>query len=90
VGLREALLRRSDVIVETITRKLMTYALARGVEAEDMPAVRAIVSAAARQNYRFSSLVLGIVESTPFRMRVKPGSAVDTAAARLTLPEVGR
>ena len=62
VGLRDALLKRSDVIVETITRKLMTYALARGVEAGDMPAVRGVVGHAARQNFRFSAIVLGIVK----------------------------
>ncbi|MEO8256655.1 MAG: DUF1592 domain-containing protein [Acidobacteriota bacterium] len=70
VGLREALLSRPDVIVGTITEKLLTYALGRGVGHYDMPAVRAIERAAARSQYRFSSLVIGIVTSTPFQMRV--------------------
>jgi mono/diheme cytochrome c family protein len=70
-GLREALLSRSDIVVDTITRKLMTYALARGIDHVDAPIVRAIVRNAARQNYRFSSIVLGIVNSVPFQMRVK-------------------
>ena len=52
-----------------MTEKLMTYALGRSVEYYDMPAVRAIVRDAARDNYRFSSIVMGIVRSTPFQMR---------------------
>ena len=70
VALREALLKRPDVIVETFTERMMTYALGRGLHAYDMPAVRAIVRDAAQQDYRFSSIVLGIVNSTPFRMRL--------------------
>jgi mono/diheme cytochrome c family protein len=68
-ALREALLKRPDVLVGTMTEKLMTYALGRTLEHQDMPAVRAIVRAAARDNYRFSSLVRGIVSSVPFQMR---------------------
>jgi hypothetical protein len=64
--LREAILERPDIFVRTFTQKLMTYALARGIEAEDMPAVRGIVRAAAEDDYRFSSIVLGIVHSVPF------------------------
>ena len=48
----------------------MTYALGRTLEYQDMPAVRAIVQSSARDNYRFSSLILGIVNSTPFQMRL--------------------
>ena len=69
VELRQALLARPDVLVSTMTEKLLIYALGRGLEANDMPAVRAIVRAAAGDNYRFASLVKGIVMSTPFRMR---------------------
>ena len=54
-----------------MTEKLLTYALGRGLDAHDMPAVRAIVRDAARSDYRFSSLVLGIVNSVPFQMRVE-------------------
>jgi Protein of unknown function (DUF1592)/Protein of unknown function (DUF1588)/Protein of unknown function (DUF1587)/Protein of unknown function (DUF1585)/Protein of unknown function (DUF1595) len=71
VSLREALLKRQDVFVGTVTEKLMIYALGRGLTYNDMPAVRAILRDAARQNNRFSSLILGVVRSTPFRMRVK-------------------
>jgi hypothetical protein len=69
VSLREALLKRKDVFVSTVTEKLMIYALGRGLTYNDMPAVRAVVRDAARQDNRFSSLILGVVRSTPFRMR---------------------
>ena len=68
-GLREALLKRPEVFVTTVTEKLMTYALGRGLQPEDVPAVRAIVRQSASENYRFVSLIEGVVKSTPFRMR---------------------
>ena len=68
-GLRQVLLDRSEQFVETVTEKLLTYALGRGIEYYDRPVIRAIARAAAAEDYRWSSLVLGIVESTPFRMR---------------------
>jgi hypothetical protein len=68
-GLRQALLSKPDLFVTTTTEKLLTYALGRGVEDYDAPAVRGIVRAARGDDYRFSSLVLGIVNSTPFQMR---------------------
>ena len=68
-GLRMALLRNPELFVTTTTEKLLTYALGRGVEEYDAPAVRGIVRAARGNDYRFSSLVLGIVNSTPFQMR---------------------
>jgi hypothetical protein len=70
-SLRAALLDRSDVFLTTMTEKLMTYGLGRGVRYFDMPAVRNIVREAGKNDNRFSSFVLGIVESTPFQMRVK-------------------
>jgi Protein of unknown function (DUF1592)/Protein of unknown function (DUF1588)/Protein of unknown function (DUF1585)/Protein of unknown function (DUF1587)/Protein of unknown function (DUF1595)/Planctomycete cytochrome C len=69
VDLRNALLSRPNVFVGTMTTKLMTYALGRGVEYYDMPAIRAIVQEAARNDYRFSSIVMGVVKSAPFQMR---------------------
>jgi hypothetical protein len=69
-GLRSSLLKRSDAFVQTMTEKLLTYALGRGLDTSDMPAVRAIVREASRDDYRLSSLVLAVVNSTPFRMRV--------------------
>ena len=62
-------MRRPDQFVQTVTEKLMTYGLGRSVEHYDMPAVRQIVRDAARDNYRFSSIVMGIVKSAPFQMR---------------------
>ena len=68
-GLRDAVLARPHVFAGTVTEKLLTYALGRGLDHNDGPAVRRIVRGAAGDDYRFSSLVLGIVESTPFQMR---------------------
>jgi mono/diheme cytochrome c family protein len=68
-GLRAALLKRPDVLATTVTEKLLTYALGRGLGPEDMPAVRAIVHQAKGNDYRFGSLIDGVVNSTPFRMR---------------------
>ena len=67
--LRAALLARPATFVRTLTTRLATYALGRGLTHRDAPAVRAIMAAAADSGYTFSSLVLGIVESAPFRMR---------------------
>jgi mono/diheme cytochrome c family protein len=67
--LKKALLSRPDRFVTTITEKLLIYALGRGVEYYDMPAVRSIVRQSAASDYRFSSLVLGVVDSQPFQMR---------------------
>jgi hypothetical protein len=69
--LREALLARSDAFVTTLTEKLLTYALGRGIEYSDMPTVRAIVREAEKADYRFSALIEGIVLSEPFLTRVK-------------------
>jgi hypothetical protein len=80
VDLREAILLRPDVFVTTLTEKLLTYALGRGLTHRDMPAVRAIVALAHQRGYRFSSLVLGIVDSQPFRMRMRSASGTAEAA----------
>jgi hypothetical protein len=69
VELRDALLERPDQFVQTLTEKLMTYGLGRSLEHTDMPTVRRIVRDAARQDYRFSHLVWGIVNSAQFRMK---------------------
>jgi hypothetical protein len=66
--LRQALSGKPEQFVQTFTENLMTFALGRGVKYYDMPTVRAIVRDAAKQNYRFSSLVLGIVNSAAFQM----------------------
>jgi cytochrome c551/c552 len=69
--LRAALMSRPEVFVSTLTEKLMTYALGRGVDYSDEPAIRAIVARAASDHYHFSDLVTGIVNSPPFRMKIK-------------------
>jgi mono/diheme cytochrome c family protein len=74
VTLRNAILERPDIFVTTMTEKMMTYALGRGVDASDMPAVRRVVRDGSTQNYRFSSIVMGIVKSTPFQLRAAIGS----------------
>jgi len=71
VGLRGMLVRYSDQFVRVVTEKLLTYGLGRGVEDGDMPAVRAIVRAAEPNQYRFSSIVMGIVKSDQFQMNQK-------------------
>jgi mono/diheme cytochrome c family protein len=76
--LRDALMRRPEVFVATLTQKLLTYALGRGLDDRDMPAVRQIVRDASQHGYRFSSVVLGIATSVPFQMR----ASSDDLAAR--------
>jgi Protein of unknown function (DUF1592)/Protein of unknown function (DUF1588)/Protein of unknown function (DUF1585)/Protein of unknown function (DUF1587)/Protein of unknown function (DUF1595) len=71
-GLRNILVSNSEQFVLTGTNRLLTYALGRGLEYYDMPTVRKIVREAAASNYRFSSLVLGVVKSIPFQMRRVP------------------
>ncbi len=68
-GLEAALLRRPELFAGTLTERLLTYALGRGVEYYDAPATRAIVRHARSQNYRMSSIILGVVKSPPFQMR---------------------
>jgi len=82
--LRAVLLRRPDQFVQTLTTRLMTFALGRGVEAEDMPTIRRIVRAAAANDYRFSSIVSGIVRSEAFTLTMvpMPKPATTTAQAR--------
>jgi hypothetical protein len=83
VELRKLLLERREEFVTTVTEKLLTYALGRGLEAYDMPAVRRIVSDARRDDFRWSSVVLGIVKSLPFQMR----RAVDASVVARAVPE---
>ena len=68
-GLRNALASRSEAFITTFTEKLLTYAIGRGVELADAPVVRQITRDAGGSDYRFSSLIMGIVESAPFQMR---------------------
>lgn len=68
-GLEDALLARPELFVQTLVEKLLTFALGRGVESSDAPAVRKIVRQSRRHDYRLSQLVVGIANSVPFRMR---------------------
>ncbi len=70
-SLRAALLGRSDAFVTTVAEELLTYALGRRLEYYDMPTVRRIVEQARAEDYRFSALVLGVVQSERFRTEVK-------------------
>jgi len=74
-GLRNALVHYSPQFVRVATEKLLIYALGRGTEYFDMPLVRSIVHDAEHNNYRFSSLVIGVVKSEPFQMNMKMQSS---------------
>src|SRR5438876_2133393 len=71
VALRKAMTDRPEVFVGTVTEKLMTYALGRGLDPIDMPVVRSVMRGAAKNNYAMQSIVLGIVQSSAFQMRTK-------------------
>ena len=71
VALRNALLARPEVFAGTVTEKLMTYALGRGLEPIDMPLVRSVLNDVARSDYSLQSIILGIVGSQAFQMRTK-------------------
>jgi hypothetical protein len=81
-SLRELLVRHQDQFVRVAAEKLLTYALGRGVEYQDMPLVRSIVRNAADSQYRFSSLIMGIVKSPAFQMNMKPIETVSKNAQR--------
>jgi hypothetical protein len=80
--LRNALLQHPEQFTQTFTEKMMTYALGRGVEYFDMPTVRKIVKNAARDNYRFSSIVMGIVSAPAFQSSMVEQTAVTQLAAK--------
>ncbi len=82
VDLRNSLVRYSDQFTRVVAEKLLTYALGRGVEEEDMPLVRSIVRQSAGSKYRFSSLALGIVKSPVFQMNMKPTARAEQHASR--------
>jgi hypothetical protein len=79
-SLRNAMTKYSPQFVRVLTEKLLTYALGRGVEFEDMPLVRSIVRNAEPKKYAFSNLVLGIVESPAFQMNMKNAAAAERRA----------
>ncbi len=69
VEFRSALLTYREALLRTLTEKLLTFAIGRGVEHDDMPEVRRIVSEAAPAGHRWSALIIGVVKSAPFSMR---------------------
>ncbi len=81
VSLRQALTADPEQFVRVVTGKLLTYALGRGLEAYDMPTVRLIVQNAAKDDYKFSAIIDGIVNSPPFRMRIAQAPRTDTRTA---------
>ena len=68
-GLEQGLRSRPDLFVGTLTEKLLTFALGRGIESYDQPAIRKIARDAQANNYRFSSVIIGVIDSIPFTMR---------------------
>ena len=90
VALRAALLERDDQFVQALTEKLMMYAIGRELEYYDMPQVRAVVRAAKREDYRFSALVAGIVQSDAFRMQAVRREAESVGSAQASLGAAGQ
>ncbi|HEY6509417.1 MAG TPA: DUF1588 domain-containing protein, partial [Vicinamibacterales bacterium] len=83
-GLKALIASEKDMFVRTFTEKLLSYAIGRGVEASDMPAVRAITRRAAAGGYRWSDLVEALVASTPFTMSTAPAAAPSGSVARVS------
>jgi len=81
-SLRQALLNRPEAFVGAMTEKLLMYGVGRETKYYDMPVVRAIMRDAANDHYRFSELVLGIVKSAPFQMRMKEAAPAETSARK--------
>jgi hypothetical protein len=80
-GLQDVLLARREMFVRTVTEKLLTYALGRGVEYYDFPVIRRVAADAAKDDYRWSAIVVGIAKSTPFQMRLADPNSTKPAAA---------
>ncbi len=81
-GLRSLLLKHRDDYVRTLTEKLLAYSIGRGIEYYDLPAIRRITRQSVTSDYRWSSLVLGIVRSTPFSMGIVKSAEAETAAEK--------
>jgi hypothetical protein len=79
-GLRDLAVRKREMFVEVVTENLLTYAIGRGLDYKDMPLVRSLVHNAATDNYRFSSLIMGVIQSPDFIMNIKSAAGSMTAA----------
>jgi hypothetical protein len=78
-SLREFTVLKQDLFAQVVTEKLLTYAMGRGIEIEDMPLLRAVAEKAAEDDYKFSSLVMGVVQSPAFTMNQKSAESEDVA-----------
>jgi hypothetical protein len=76
-SLRDFAVANGEVFAQSVTDKLLSYALGRGLEYEDMPMVRSITREAAKDDYRFSSLLMGVIQSPAFTMNVKSAANVE-------------
>jgi hypothetical protein len=90
IGLKKMLLLNPERFVGALTQKLLMYAIGRNVQYYDEPAVRTIVRDAAKNNYQFSSLVLGVVQSVPFQMRESQPMENQPSTAAAVTPEKSR
>lgn len=81
-SLRDSLVSRSDQFARVVTEKMLTYALGRGVEYQDMPTVRSILRDSAGGKYKFTALVMGIVKSAPFQTNMKTVESSSTPATQ--------
>jgi hypothetical protein len=79
-GLRDLAVRKREMFVEVVTKNLLTYAIGRGLDYSDMPLVRSLAHNAAKDNYKFSSLIMGVVQSPAFTMNMKSAPASLSAA----------
>jgi hypothetical protein len=73
-SLREITVRGGDQFAQVVTEKLLTYAIGRGLEYQDMPMLRSVTRSAAEDNYKFSSLIMGVINSPAFTMNIKTAS----------------
>jgi hypothetical protein len=73
-SLREITVRGGDQFAQVVTEKLLTYAIGRGLEYQDMPMLRSVTRSAAEDNYKFSSLIMGVIYSPAFTMNIKTAS----------------
>jgi hypothetical protein len=79
-GLRDLSMREREMFAEVVIEKLLTYAIGRGLDYNDMPLVRSLAHDAAKDDYRFSSLLMGVVQSPAFTMNVKSAADMKSAA----------
>ncbi len=90
VGLRNFLLARREVFIQTMTEKLLMYAVGRPMDYRDMPAVRKILRDASKSDYKFSSILMGIVQSPQFQMRMKQADVVQSASSKQSSDQTRR